>query len=39
MSQSSYYKSRPDLLTLGGELEGETRNLGKQLAWRNQNET
>ena len=23
MSQSSYFKSRPDLLTLGEELEGE----------------
>ena len=27
MSQSSYFKSKPDLLTLG-ELEGEARNLG-----------
>ena len=31
MSQSSSFKSRPDLLTLGGELEGETGNLGKRL--------
>jgi len=38
MSQSSYFKSRPDLLTLG-ELEGETGNLGKRLEWRDRDGT
>ena len=38
MSQSSYFKSRTDLVTLG-KLEGETRNLGKRLEWRDQDET
>ena len=35
MSQSSYFKSRPDILTLGG-VGGE--NLGKHLEWRNRDE-
>ena len=38
VSQSSYFKSRPDLVTLG-ELEGEARNLGKRLDWRDWDET
>ena len=37
MSQSSYFKSRPDLLTLG-ELEGEIGNLGKRLECKNWDE-
>ena len=37
MSQSSYFKSRPDPVTLGGVL-GET-NLGKRLEWRDWDET
>ena len=40
MSQSSYFQSRPDLVTLGGgELEGETGDLRKLLEWRDQDET
>ena len=39
MSQSSYLKSRPDLVTLGRELEGELENLGKRLECRDQDET
>ena len=41
MSQSSYFKFRPDMLTLGGggDLEGEIGNLGKRLEWRNWDET
>ena len=35
MSQSSYFKSRLDLLTLGG-VEGG--NLGKYFEWRNRDE-
>ena len=35
MSQSSYFKSRPDLLTLGGVGGG---NLGKHFEWRNRDE-
>ena len=35
MSQSSYFKSRPDLLTLG-ELEGEI--IRKHKEWRNRDE-
>ena len=35
MSQSSYFKSRPDPLTFGGVGGG---NLGKQLEWRNRDE-
>ena len=38
MSQSSYFKSRPDLLTLGGGVEGEIGKLGKHLEWRNRDE-
>ena len=38
MSQSSYLKSRPHLLTWM-ELEWETRNLGKRLEWRGREET
>ena len=34
VSQSSYLKSRPDLLTMG-ELEREIGNLGKRLEGRN----
>ena len=37
MSQSSYCKSRPDLLTLGG-VGGDIGNLGKRLEWRNRDE-
>ena len=35
MSQSFYFKSRPDLLTLGGVGGG---NLGKHFEWRNRDE-
>ena len=38
MSQSSFFKSQPDMVTLG-KLEGETRNLGKRLEWRDLDET
>ena len=38
MSQSSYFKSRPDLVKLGGVGE-ETGDLGKRLEWRDQEET
>ena len=38
MSQNSYFKSRPDLVTLG-EVDGGTINLGKRLEWRDRNET
>ena len=34
MSQSSYFKSRPDLV----KLEGETGNLGKRLEWKGHDE-
>ena len=35
MSQSSYFKSRPELVTLGGgELGGGNLKLGKHLEWR-----
>ena len=37
MSQSSYFRSQPDLLILGG-VGGDVGNLGKRLKWRNQNE-
>ena len=40
MSQSSYVKSQPDLVTLGGgELEWETGNLAKRFELRNRDET
>ena len=35
MSQSSYFRSEPDLLTLGGVGGG---NFGKHLEWRNRDE-
>ena len=35
MYQSSYFKSRPDLLTFGGVGGG---NFGKHLEWRNRDE-
>ena len=38
MSQSSYFKSSPDQMTLGG-VGGGTRNLGKRLEWRDRDET
>ena len=38
MSQSSYFKPRPDLLALRG-IGGETGNLRKLLEWRNWDET
>ena len=38
MSQSSYFKSRPDPVTLVG-FGGETRNLEKLLEWRGRDET
>ena len=38
VSQSSYVKSRPDLMTLG-ELEGGNLKLGKHLEWRDRDET
>ena len=38
MSQSFYFKSRPDLFTLG-VLNGETGNLGRRLEWRDRYET
>ena len=38
MSQNSYFKSRPDLVTLGG-VGGEIRNFGTHLEWRDQDET
>ena len=38
VSQNSYFKSRPDLVTLG-EVDGGTINLGKRLEWRDRNET
>ena len=38
VSQSSYFKSRPDPVTLGG-VGGGTSNLGKRLEWRNRNKT
>ena len=35
MSQRFYFKSRPDLVTLGGgELGGGNLKLGKHLEWR-----
>ena len=34
MSQSSYFKSLPDLATLGRELGGGNLKLGKPLEWR-----
>ena len=37
MSQSFYFKSRPDLVTSGGV--GGTGNLGKCLEWRDRDET
>ena len=39
MSQSSYFKSRTDLVTLGGELGGGNLKLGKHLEWRDRDET
>ena len=40
MSHSTYFKSRTDLLTLGGGgLEGETENLRKRLEWRNRDKS
>ena len=38
VSQSSYFKSRKVLVTLG-ELEEETSNFGKRLEWRDRDET
>ena len=38
MSQSSYFESRLDQVILG-ELEGEIRDLGKSLEWRDRYET
>ena len=38
VSQSSYFKSRPDPVTLGG-AGGETYNLGKRFKWNDQDET
>ena len=40
MSQSYYFKSWPDLVTLGGggSWEGETLYLGKHLEWRDRDE-
>ena len=38
MLQSSYFKSRPDPVTLG-ESEEETRNLGKRVEWRDRDDT
>ena len=35
MSRSAYFKSRPDLSTLGGVGRG---NLGKHLEWKNQDD-
>ena len=37
LSQSSYFISRPDLVTLGGV--GGTFNLGERLEWRDRDET
>ena len=39
LSQSSYFKYRPDLMTLGGVGGGETKNLGKRVEWRDRDET
>ena len=39
MSQSSYFKSRPDLVTLRGVWGGGTENDGKRLVWRDRDET
>ena len=40
MSQSSYFKSRTDLMTLGGgELGGGNLKLGKHLECRDRDET
>ena len=40
MSQTSYFKSRTDSVTLGaGELEGKTDNLEKRLEYRDWDET
>ena len=40
MSQSSYVKSKPDLVTLGGgALGGGNLKLGKYLKWRDRDET
>ena len=37
MSQSSYFKSRPDQVK--GKLGGGTQNPGKRLEWRDRDET
>ena len=39
MSQSSYVKSQPDLLTLGGGGGRGNLKLGKHLKWRDRGET
>ena len=39
MSQSSYSKSPTRSGDIGGELDGETRNLGRRLEWRDPDET
>ena len=38
VSQSSYFKCRSDLMTLGG-VGGGNLNLGKHLEWRDRDET
>ena len=38
MSQNSYFKSRTDLVTLGG-VAGGTGNLEKRIEWRDRDET
>ena len=39
VSQSCYFKTRPDLVTFGGDLGGGNLKLGKHLEWRDRDET
>ena len=39
MSQISYFKTQPVLVTLGESWRGKPGNLGKHLEWRDRDET